>query len=132
MGVLYDQFKQNARSPVTDCPFDKVRLVKLTCDGKNYEIYFTKKRANKYSVIHCVGKTVEWEQVPVLPRIVGRLYGLRVPIVTLSPSKDCVRIVVIKGKPNCIAGLDDGIFRSARKYDEGYINVMSQARFKEL
>ena len=36
------------------------------------------------------------------------------------------------GKPNSIIGLDDGIFRSVHKYDENYINVMSEARFKEL
>ena len=36
------------------------------------------------------------------------------------------------GKPNSIIGLDDGIFRSVHKYDKNYINVMSEARFKEL
>lgn len=36
------------------------------------------------------------------------------------------------GKPNSIIGLDEGIFRSIHKYDENYINVMSESRFKDL
>ena len=46
--------------------------------------------------------------------------------------KDCIRIFVIMGKPNSITGLDEGIFCSIHKYDEKYINVMSEARFKDL
>ena len=36
------------------------------------------------------------------------------------------------GKPNSITGLDEGVFRSIHKYDESFINVMSEKRFKEL
>ena len=111
---------------------DKVGLVKFEDDNKKYEIYFTRKRTNKYSIIHCKNNTIEWEQFPVLPRIVGRRYGIREPIIKLAPSKDCIRFFVIMGKPNSIIGLDEGIFRSIHKYDENYINVMSESRFKDL
>ena len=130
MGRIYDAFK---KADFFDKDFtDNVGLVRFELDGKSYEVYLTRKRANKYSIIHLKGDTVEWEQFPVLPRIAGRMYGKSKPIIKLSPLKDCVRIFVIKGKPNYIAGLDDGIFRSVRRYDEAYINVMSMARFKEL
>ena len=43
-----------------------------------------------------------------------------------------ILVFQIMGKPNSIIGLDKGIFRSINKYDENYINVMSEARFKEL
>ena len=132
MGKIYTRFKELKKQAEKDCFMDKVGLVKFEEDNKNYEIYFTRKRANKYSIIHCKNSTIEWEQFPVLPRIAGRRYGIREPIISLTPSKDCIRIFVIMGKPNSIIGLDEGIFRSIHKYDEHYINVMSEARFKDL
>ena len=132
MGKIYARFKELKKQCPKDWFMDKVRLVKFEDDNKKYEIYFTRKRANTYSIIHCKNNTIEWEQLPVLPRIVGRMYGIRKPIISLARSKDCIRIFVIMGKPNSIIGLDEGIFRSIHKYDENYINVMSEARFKEL
>lgn len=132
MGKIYTCFAKLKNESVKDWFVDKIGLVKFTLEDKNYEIYFTRKRANKYSIIHCKNNTIEWEQFPVLPRIVGRIYGVHEPIIKLVPSKDCIRIFVVKGKPNSITGLDDGIFRSVHKYDENYINVMSEASFKEI
>ena len=132
MGKIYTRFKESKSKSSTDWFMDKIRLVKFEDDGKKYEIYFTRKRANRYSIIHCKNNTIEWEQFPVLPRIMGRRYGEREPIISLSPSKELARIFVIMGKPNSIIGLDEGIFRSIHKYDGNYINVMSEARFKEL
>jgi hypothetical protein len=107
-------------------------LVKFAIEDKSYEVYFSRKRANKYTIIHCKNNTIEREQFSVLPRITGNYSGKREPIISLGPSKDCIRIFVVKGKPNCITGLDEGIFRSVHQYDEKYINVMSEARFKEI
>ena len=132
MGKIYTRFKELKKQSPTDCFMDKIGLVKFEDDNKKYEIYFTRKRANRYSIIHCKNNTIEWEQFPVLPHIAGRRYGIREPIIKLAPSKDCIRIFVIMGKPNSIIGLDEGIFRSIHKYDENYINVMSESRFKEL
>ena len=115
-----------------DLPQHNIVIIKFECDGKKYEIYYTRKRANRYSIIHCKNNTVEWEQFPILPRIAGRRYGIQEPIISLSPTKECIRIIVILGKPNVITGLDEGIFRSVHKYDESYINVMSEARFTEM
>ena len=131
MGKIYTRFKELINQSRKDWFTDKIGLVKFEDDNKKYEIYFTRKRANRYSIIHCKNNTIEWEQFPVLPRIAGRRYGIREPIIKLAPSKDCIRIFVIMGKPNSIIGLDEGIFRSTHKYDENYINVMSESRFKE-
>ena len=130
MGNLYNRFIEMKKQ--ADLFTDKIGLVKFESDNKNYEIYFTRKHANKYSIIHCKNNTIEWEQFPVLPRIAGRLYGKREAILNLAPSKEFIRIVVVLGKPNSITGLDEGIFRSIHKFDESCINVMSEARFKEL
>ena len=132
MGKIYNRFAELKKRGIKVWVTDKVGLVKFEDDNKTYEIYFTRKRANRYSIIHCKNSTVEWEQFPVLPRIAGRRYGIREPIIKLAPSKDCARIFVILGKPNSITGLDEGIFHSIHRYDENYINVMSEARFKEL
>ena len=132
MGKIYNRFAELKKRGIKEWVTDKVGLVKFEDDNKTYEIYFTRKRANRYSIIHCKNSTIEWEQFPVLPRIAGRRYGKREPIIKLAPSKDCARIFVILGKPNSITGLDEGIFHSIHRYDENYINVMSEARFKEL
>ena len=132
MSELYTQFVKLKKKVPKDWFTDKIGLVKFEYNNQHYEIYFTRQRANKYSIIHCKNNTIEWEQFPVLPRIMGKCYGEREPIISLSPSKELVRIFVIMGKPNSIIGLDEGIFRSIHKYDEYYINVMSEARFKEL
>ena len=132
MGKLYDRFKEMKKQSPKDWFMDKMGLVKFELNDKNYEIYFTRKRANKYSIIHCKNNTIEWEQFPVMPRITGRRYGICEPIINIAPTKESVRIVVIIGKPNSITGLDEGTFRSVHKYNEAYINVMSEARFKEI
>ena len=132
MGKIYTRFAELKKQSEKDWFMDKIGLVKFEADDKHYEVYFTRKRANKYSIIHCKNTTIEWEQFPVLPRVAGRDDGKREPIIKLAPSKDCIRIFVIMGKPNSIIGLDEGIFRSIHKYDENYLNVMSEARFKDL
>jgi hypothetical protein len=130
MGELYNCFKENKKQ--TERFVDKVGLVRFTHGRKRYQIFFTRKRANRYSIIHCENNTVEWEQFPILPRIAGRLYGKREPVISLRPSKDYITIFVIMGKPRSITGLDEGDFRSVHKFDGKLINVMSEARFKEL
>lgn len=132
MGNIYTRFSVLKKQAPKDWFMDKVGLVKFEDDNKKYEIYFTRKRANKYSVIHCKNNTIEWEQLPILPRIAGRTHGTQEPIISLAPTKECVRIVVILGKPGSITGLGEGTFRSIHKYDEDYINVMSEARFRDL
>ncbi len=132
MGNIYTRFTVLKKQAPKDWFMDKVGLVKFEDDNKKYEIYFTRKRANKHSVIHCKNNTIEWEQLPILPRIAGRTHGTREPIISLAPTKEYVRIVVILGKPGSITGLDEGTFRSIHKYDEDYINVMSETRFKDL
>ncbi len=132
MSKIYARFLALKKQSPKDCFMDKVGLVKFEDDNKKYEIYFTRKRANRYSIIHCKNNTIEWEQFPVLPRIMGRRYGVPEPMLNISPSKDCIKIFVIMGKPGSITGLDEGNFRSIHKYDENYINVMSESRFKDL
>ena len=132
MGELYNRFAELKKQNKKDWFMDEMGRIKFDYNDKTHEIFFPHKRANRYSIIHCQDNTILWEQCPILPHLAGRRYGIRKPLCTLAPSKECVRIVVILGKPNSITGLDESVFRSVHKYDESYINVMSEARFKEL
>ena len=133
MGKLYDKFAELKKQCKRNRFMNKMGLVKFELDGKSYEIFFPRKRANRYTIIHCQDNTIFWEQCPVLPHLAGRRYGEREPIMSIGGrSKNSVRIVVILGKPNSICGLDEGNFRSVHKYDETCVNVMSEVRLKEL
>ncbi len=133
MSKIYDLFKEAAKSSTVPTTFEKMNLVRFSDGDKNYEVYFTAKRANKRTIINCVDNYIEWEQLPLLAMSWGGVYGIKKErILSVKPSKEYVRIVVIMGKPTVITGLDDGIFRSANKLDESFVNVMSESRFKTL
>ena len=83
------------------------------------------------SIVDC-GKNIGSGYVPYDDEGTHARKNYLITLISLAPSKECVRIFVIMGKPNSIIGLDEGIFHSVHKYDENYINVMSEARFKEL
>lgn len=110
---------------------EHIRVYKLLHNGENYKIIVTKKRANRHTIIHCTDDCIAWEQAPLLPRLVGRSYGIKTPIYKFKPEKDFYTIFVIKGSPNGVIGLDDGIFSSALKFDKDHINVMTLTRFKK-
>ena len=77
MGELYNRFKEMKKQCPKNWFMNKMGLVKFELNGKNYMIFFPRKRANKYSIIHCKNNRIEWAQLPVLPRIAGRMYGKR-------------------------------------------------------
>ena len=132
MGKLYTHFKELKNHVPEDWFMDKIGLVKFEEDSKKYEIYYTRKTANRCSVIHCKNSMVEWEQLSVLSHLLGKRGGIREPIISIAPTKECVRIIVILGNPKSITGLNEGKFRSVDKYDEDYINVMPWQSFKNL
>ena len=53
MGELYTRFVELKKQARKVWFADKIGLVKFEHNNQNYEIYFTRKRANKYSIIHC-------------------------------------------------------------------------------
>ena len=108
-----------------------VRIYRCTCDRKEYNIILTRRFADKRSVIHCINDYVAWEQLPRMPVLSG-LNGEKVPVYKFSDNKNAVTVFVVRGKPNVITGLDEGIFRGANNFDDRYINVMSYGRFKKI
>ena len=108
-----------------------VKVYKLLCEEKEYKIIITKRTANRHTIIHFIDNTVCWEQIPRLPRLAGRQYGDKIPIYKFD-GKILNTIFVIKGTPLRDEGLDDGFFRSPKKYDENFVNCMTYKRFKQM
>ncbi len=112
---------------------ENIRKIGFTLDGQKYVIYYTKESANKGTCIYCEkDETIYWEQ---LYRVGGPVAHLLEKNVLVKPKRntDEIVIVVIKGKPGTIIGLDDGIWVSARNgklRGQKDIFVMSEAAFK--
>ena len=126
---LFNSFKIN-KELINQTEFVNVYSVK--CDEKVYTIIIPKKRANNKTIIHFVDNTICWEQIPRFPRLAGRQYGDRIPIYKFDDNKFLNTIFVLKGVPLGDEGLDNGIFRSSKKYDENYVNCITYKKFKEM
>ena len=130
MGALYNAYLSNRKNALHE---DNISTVMFEHGGENYRVIMTRKRANKLSLIRCSGRTVVWERIPFLYlRYNERGRGEVTASIPVSVDKKCVTLFVINGKPRSIWGLDEGIFRSANKFDKSFVNVMSEKRFKYL
>lgn len=112
---------------------ETIQKVGFVFHGQKYVIYLTKKAATKATVIYCEKDgTVYWEQHYMMG---GICTPSIVKSVLVKPTRnpDEIVMVVIKGKPGTIVGLDEEIWVSARN---GKLNgqkdifVMSEAAFK--
>lgn len=126
--TLYETFKKQKLPTESD---DYCKKYSFTYKGKNILLIKTKKRANKYTVIHCAGSSVTWEQItPISIHTTESEYFA----IDLSAKRhsDTVCIVVVTGAPNHFKGLDEGIFASchAQNNKKDCVYVMSEARFK--
>lgn len=98
--------------------------------GQRYKVYISNQSANRATRIFCRNNgTVVWEQqyaVGISPKIE------RTVLVKPEREKDEIAMVIIKGKPDLIGGLDEGIFRSSRGYllGDSDVYVMSETAFK--
>ncbi len=126
---LFNSFKTN-KELINQTEFVNVYSVK--CDEEVYTIIIPKKRANNKTIIHFVDNTICWEQIPIIIRGSGYIPGKdRIPIYKFD-GKVYNTIFVVKGTPLGDEGLDNGIFRSSKKYDENYVNCITYKKFKEM
>lgn len=126
---LFNSFKTN-KELINQTEFVDVYSVKY--EEKEYTIIIPKKRANNKTIIHFVDNTIFWEQTPRFHRLAGRQYGDRIPIYKFDNNKFLNTIFVLKGVPLGDEGLDNGIFRSSKKYDDNYVNCITYKKFKEM
>ena len=130
MGELYKAYLNNRKNAVSG---ENTKSVSFEHDGQTYRVIMTQKRANRLSLIRCAARTVVWEQIPFLYlRYNERGRGEVIQDIPVAVDKECVTVFVVKGKPRSIWGLDEGVFRSANKFDKNFVNVMSEKRFRKL
>ena len=108
------------------------KTVSFTDGNRRYTAYVTKKSAGKATHIHCrKDGTVYWEQLYLMG---GMSRPSSETHVLIKPKcvKDERAILIIRGKPAEISGLDEGIFVSAKREakDNEDIYVMSETAFK--
>lgn len=107
------------------------KTLQFTMAGKKYTVYQSKQIATKATHIHCKEDgAVYWEQFYA----VGTVATTSEKTLLIKPcrSADEVAIVLIKGKPAVIVGLDENGFVSSRgvQKNKSDIYVMSEAAFK--
>jgi len=125
---LFDAFEENGVL-VDQTEFVDVYSVKWK--DKEYKIIIPKRVANKRTVIYFVDKTVYWEQLSRFPRLAGKGYNNRVPIYKFN-GKIFNTLFVVKGTPLGDEGLDDGIFRSSKRFDDNFVNCITYKKFKQM
>ena len=108
------------------------KRIEFTKDGQKFVLYITRAAATKATHIHCKDDGSVYREV--LYPFGGYTNPSRVESVLVKPQRkaDETVIVVIKGKPGIITGLDEGIFVSSRgkiKTNKD-IYVMSETAFK--
>ena len=102
-------------------------------NGKKYAIYYTKKRAAKATRIDCGEDGTLYRTQYYIAGGHGTPAKVKKPLLHPLRKPDETVIVVIKGKPGTISGLDEGIWVSAKKErlrSKKDIFVMSEAVFK--
>ena len=112
---------------------DLYRKVTFEINTQRYAVYISKNSATKATRIYCeADNTVYWEQYYMMGGICTPSVVKSV-LVKPKRERDEITLVVIKGKPGTIVGLDEGTWVSAKKgkLDSAKdIFVMSEAVFK--
>ncbi len=112
---------------------ENVKKTAFELKGQKYVVYTTKQSATKATRIYCeADNTIYWEQLYMMGGISSPCV---VKNVLFKPDRksDEISIVVIRGKPGGINGLDEGIWVSAKNgklKSKKDIFVMSEAVFK--
>lgn len=126
--ILFNAFK-TSKVRLFSTPF--VNVYSMMVGDKEYTVILTRKIANKRKIIYFIDNTIYWEQTPRFPRLAG-LHGERVPICKFDTANISNTLFVVKGVPLGDEGLDNGIFRSSKKYDERFVNCITYKKFKQM
>ena len=108
--TLYRCFKQYG---VVQEQTELTKTITFPYSGQDYVVILSKQSAGKGTHIHCkANRTVTWEQL----RIGGMAGPQREEFVLAHPrpTDKEITLVVIKGKPDLITGLDDNGFVSVK------------------
>jgi len=108
------------------------KTVEFSLGETHYTLHVTKKAAGRATHIHCrENGTVCWEQLYPMGGM-SRPSSETHVLIRPKSHKNARTVVIIRGKPASITGLDEGIFVSAKREATGEndVYVMSEAAFK--
>ncbi len=126
---IFDSYKRSKKLLNTT---QFVNVYSVNCDNKDYTVIIARKTANKRTVIYFMDDTIYWEQIPFNWRLAGCQHSDKTPIYKFNDGKISNTLFIVKGAPFADEGLDNGIFRSAKKYDENFVNCISYKKFKTM
>lgn len=110
---------------------EQYRTVGFTAAGHSYTVYISNRAATRRTTVHCrEDGSIVWEEI--YPNAtVAETYTREVLIKPQRTPGEIV-VVVIRGKPSMITGLDEGCFVSAKRElkKTSDIYVMSEAAFR--
>ena len=125
---LYSCYKKLGK---TENENEYIKTVGFSLNGQKYTVYVSKQRANGGTCIRCCDDgAIRWED----PNRAGHLALPPISHVLVKPMRenDEIVIVIVRGKPGCIAGLDENRFVSSKNAlkNKNDVYVMSEAAFK--
>lgn len=125
---LYSCYKKIGK---TENENEYIKTVRFSSNGQKYTVYVSQQRAGGGICVKCCEDgSIRWEE----PNRIGHLNAPPVSHVLIKPTRenDEIVIVVVKGKPGCIAGLDENRFVSCKNTlkNKNDVYVMSEAAFK--
>ena len=109
---------------------DLYSTFEFTMNSQKFIVHYTKNAANRFTQIDCRQDAISSKQTHPIGHI--RSCFSITHIIKPKRGKGEIVMVIIKGKPEIITGLDEGIFVSSRgalKKDSD-VYVMSEAAFK--
>ncbi|MBQ7378059.1 MAG: helix-turn-helix transcriptional regulator [Clostridia bacterium] len=126
---IYATFKKSGKCTEET---ELYRTVRFSMGEKGYTVYQSRQTANKATHIHCdPDGAVRWEQFYHPSGHIGTTSAKSILIKPQKNDRDTV-IILIKGKPAVITGLDENGFVSSRSTPKMStdVYVMSEAAFK--
>lgn len=125
---LFESF-QASKELLLKTKFIKAYSVK--CNDKEYTVIITRKIANKRTSLYFIDNTIYWKQRPRFLNRTGYL-GEKIAICKFDTQNIANTLFIVRGTPLHDEGLDSGIFKSTKKYDEKFVNCMTYKKFKDM
>ncbi len=108
-----------------------IKAYSVKCNDKEYTVILTRRIANKRTIIYFIDSTIYWKQMPRFLQRTG-YRGEKIAICKFDTRNVANTLFVVRGAPLGDEGLDNGIFRSTKKYDENFVNCMTYKKFKDM
>ena len=127
---MFDCFKRS-KELIEETKF--VKVYKLLYNEKEYKIIITKRIANKGTILRFIEDSIYWQEIHRLP--IFLTYGDKTPVYKFDvdyTGKVSNTFFVVRGTPLGEEGLDNGIFRSPKKFDKNFVNCMTYKKFKKM